>query len=1072
MNNQDLVKQNLLYDFNNTKGYFPSTKTVYELFEHQVQINPENTALIIGNAKMTYRELNHKANQLASVLISSGIKEEEIVGLITDISFEMIIGIIGILKAGGAYLPLDPEYPSDRIGYLLRDSEANLLVTHSSYKGSTAFEGKEIFLDAEIEYTGDTANISGRAKPESLAYVMYTSGSTGIPKGVMIQHNSVVNQLYFLSTLMNLDLSYNHILMAPYTFDASVKHIFLSLTTGGKLHLVPKAMKTNPLVLTSYMHKHNINIMNVVPSLMSVLVENIEPETKLHFKCIMLAGEVFSQKLYQRIKSTIAVDRVFNIYGPTEATINATYYECKENEAADTLSIGKPMLNYRIYILDDEQRPLPVGVPGELCIAGVGVARGYLKRPEENSKKFMEDPFVPGESMYRSGDLAKVSEDGNIEFLGRIDHQVKIRGQRIELGEIEVQLKKHEKISEAVILAKEDENSDKHLWAYVAANSKLTAQEIRAYLLESLPEHMVPAYYVLLQNMPLNQNNKIDRAALEKINTYESLNSEFTLPANHIEERVQIIWQKVLGLDRVGVSDNFYEIGGSSIDTIKLSMEIQKEFKVKMSLFDLFNSPTIRDISELIFRSKTGGMNEIKRGEEQEYYELTHMQKRMWIMNQLKTEGFNYNTTAICEIEGSIDIQTLQNSLDRVVSRHEALRTNFITVSGEAKQKIHKELNIKLNYMDFRDYENKEYLAEQEAKKAFDYTFRLSEDPLLKVILIQTEDDKYLIAIVMHHTISDGWSMKIFIRELLEVYTSYMEGREPRVKTLDVQYKDYAAWLNEQIGSEAGRNCEKYWVDRFADGVPLLNLKTDYPRPDIKTHEAKKLYFNIENSVTSSIKQICKRNNTTYFMTMLSTIYALLYNYTKQKDIVIGTVVAGREDKSLENMIGFFVNTMPLKITLNEEDTFKDLLEKVKTTTIEAFENQIYSYDSLVERLGITRDISRSPLFDVSFLLDNSGYDNILDSFKDIKVKQYEFLDKGQEYTNMDMAFEFRVSEKDIEAIITYNQNLYESQRIQLMKNRYIELLEKISNNPDIKIRELSFESEQLLKTMEVEFDF
>jgi amino acid adenylation domain-containing protein len=594
----------LLYKFNDTKRAFPKDKLLQELFEERAEKSSSSDAIIFKNKIIKYKELNESSNQLARKLRERGVKSDQIVGLmVEDISIEIIIGIIGIIKAGGAFLPIDPDLPDDRIEYMIKDSNVTILLTQGRYNDKIKFGGSFINLEDRTLYTGERSNLARVNRSSDLVYVFYTSGSTGKPKGVQIEHTGIVNQIYGLNDRYKFDSSFHHILLASITFDPSVQQIFMPLTSGGKLFLVSKSTKQSVKELWEFIVSNQIDIVNTVPSLMNILLDHADSHKNLHFKYIILAGEVFSKNLYLRLRESISADRIINIYGPTEATINTTLYECKHEEIKATISIGKPLMNYSVMILDENLNLLPIDVPGEICISGVGLARGYLNNPKMTAEKFVANPFAPGERMYKTGDLGRWTPEGNIEFIGRIDHQVKIHGIRIELGEIEAAIGQHPAVRETVVIDREDHLGNLRLVAYIVPSQeqKLTIDELRRFLRDKLPEYMIPSAFVIKDAFSLTPHGKVDRRALlESEPIKQEPEDTFAPPRNELESQLTIVWEKVLGSNPIGVKDNFFKLGGTSLLAMVLFAEIEKIFGKQLPLAAIFDSPTIEDLARML----------------------------------------------------------------------------------------------------------------------------------------------------------------------------------------------------------------------------------------------------------------------------------------------------------------------------------------------------------------------------------------------------------------------------------------------------------------------------------------
>jgi amino acid adenylation domain-containing protein len=597
-----------LYEFNDTKAEYPKDKVLQELFEEQVEKTPDHLAVIFKEKNLTYRELNDRSNQLARTLREKGVRPDQIVGLmVNDNSIEMIIGMISILKAGGAFLPIDPDFPKERIEYMVEDSNLAILLTQGKLTDGIRFDGQVINLENQSSFTGDCSNLENINQSKDLAYVIYTSGSTGKPKGVQIEHTSIVNQIFGLEKTYTFDSSLHHILLAPITFDPSVQQIFLPLTSGGKLFLVSKSTKHNLKKLWEFIVSNRVDIVNTVPSLMNVLLDHVNSYDGLNFKYIILAGEVFSKNLYLRLKETLSAGKIINIYGPTEATINTTLYECNGDEINATVPIGKPLVNYKVLILDEHQNMVPIGADGEICISGVGLARGYLNNPELTAEKFVANPFLPGERMYRTGDLGRWTVDGNIEFLGRIDHQVKVRGIRVELGEVETVLGQHPDVQETVVVNQEDHAGNTRLVAYVVPKQDqiLTIDELRRFLKEKLPDYMVPSAFVIMDVLPLTPHGKVDRRALP---TPEPIRQEredaFLPPRDELECQLTIIWENVLGIKPIGIRDNFFDLGGTSLLAMVLFAEIEKLTGKNFPLSTILDAPTIEQMVSILRKSE------------------------------------------------------------------------------------------------------------------------------------------------------------------------------------------------------------------------------------------------------------------------------------------------------------------------------------------------------------------------------------------------------------------------------------------------------------------------------------
>ncbi|MGB7606717.1 MAG: amino acid adenylation domain-containing protein, partial [Lutisporaceae bacterium] len=659
-------RQQILIDFNNTKADYPKDKTIHQLFEEQVARTPDNIAVVYEDKQLTYRELNEKANQLARILREKGVSSNSIVGIMVERSLEMLIGILGILKAGGAYLPIDLEYPEDRVRYILEDSGAEIILTQSHLQSRIILSQEILILDNEQIFTGDKGNFHKISKPDDLAYIIYTSGTTGKPKGVMLQNNSLVNYINWFAEEVKITYTDKAILLSSYAFDLGYTALYPSILNGAELHIVAKEIYSEPEALIKYINDNRITYLKLTPSLYNTVCNSeyfSEGKGLKSLRLIVLGGEQINvvdvektYKLYGNIK-------IMNHYGPTETTVG-TAANIIETDWLDEFKalpvIGKPISNSKIYIIDRYSKLNPLGVAGELCISGVGLARGYLNRPELTAEKFVDNPFEPGTRMYRTGDLVRWLPDGNIEFLGRIDHQVKIRGYRIELGEIENKLLSYETVKETVIIARDDNSGSKYLCAYVVGAKELTISELREHLSKDLPNYMIPSYFIQLDKMPLTPNGKVDRKALPEPNGSISSGSEYEAPRNSTEEKLVTIWREVLGIEKIGINDNFFELGGHSLKATSLVAKIHKVLNTEIPLKEIFKAPTIKEISEYIRASEESIYSSIETVEEKDYYEMSSAQKRIYVLQQFELNSTSYNMPRALELEGELDIEWLK----------------------------------------------------------------------------------------------------------------------------------------------------------------------------------------------------------------------------------------------------------------------------------------------------------------------------------------------------------------------------------------------------------------------------
>ncbi len=1048
-------KDKLLYDFNSDKIEYPKDKTIHELFEEQVKRTPHNIAVIYEDKQLTYDELNMKANKLARVLRKKGVKADSIVGIMVERSLEMIVGILGILKAGGAYLPIDPDYPKERVEYILKDSKSKLLLIRKKSSNNIDFLGETIDLLDEELYRCERNNLERINNSKSLAYIIYTSGSTGNPKGVMVEHKSVINTLVCMEKKYPLGHEDTHLLKTKFTFDVSVSELFGWFVGSGKLVIMSSNEEKDISAIINLIEKHKVTHINFVPAMLNLFMESIGDDLdKINsLKYVFAAGEELKTDIVSNFYSKFNTIRLENLYGPTETSIYSSRYSVDKNLKYISIPIGNPIENTQIYIMNNNQLA-PIGVAGELCISGDGLARGYLNKPELTAEKFIENPYKSGERIYKTGDLARWLPDGNIEFLGRIDHQVKIRGFRIELGEIEAQLLKKEKINESVVIAREDEGGNKYICAYIVGTRNFTVKELRECLLKELPEYMIPSYFVQLEVMPLTPNGKIDRKRLPRPEGAMDIGIEYEGARNEVEESLVKIWRDTLKVDVIGINDNFFELGGHSLKAMSLVNKICKELNVEISLGEIFRNSTIKSLGEYIRNLDKSIYSTIEIVEEKEYYPLSSAQKRMYILNQIENAGISYNMPMIMTIKGELNINQFEKAVQELVRRHESFRTAFELIEGRPVQKIYKNVEFEIVYSELREGEIKDKIEK------FIQPFDLSKAPLLRVELIKLSKNNHLFMMDTHHIISDGISIGIFIKEFIALYEN------KKLPKLRIQYKDFSQWQNNILKTESIKKQKEYWLDKFKDEIPVLNMPTDYMRPSTKSFEGNLIKFKIEKELKEDINKLAAKTGTTLYMVLLGAYTVLLSKYTGQEDIVVGTPVAGRAHSDLDNIVGMFVNTIVMRNYAKGEMSFKKFLEKVKDTALEAYENQDYQFEELISNLDINRDFSKNPLFDVMFTLQNMDMENI--EIDGLKFGSYEFKNRISKF---DITLSAIETKEKIIFNLEYCTKLFKRETLERLSKHYVNILKEVVSNIEIKLSEIEMLSKEEKKQLLYDFN-
>jgi amino acid adenylation domain-containing protein len=828
------------------KDIYDKAVTVHRLFEEKVKESNEKTAIVFEDKTLTYNQLNAKANQLARFLRRKGVDSNTIVGLMMNRSVEMIIGVLAILKAGGAYLPVDIEYPPELKKYMLNDSGTSLLLTNYEKESLSGFipGNWDVFdiRDTAI-YTGNEENLKHVSKGADLLYVIYTSGTTGRPKGVMLEHRNIVNLFKHQFKYINIDFR-SVLQFTTISFDVSFQEMFSALLAGGKLVLIARETRENIAELMKVIERNKIVTLFLSTSFLKFVfnegdfLEQI-PQSVKH---IVTAGEqlIVSDGLRRYLEKK----RVYlhNHYGPTETHVVTALTMEPSKEVSQLPSIGRPISNTVIYILNQNMYLQPIGVCGEIYIGGVQVARGYLGRVELTWEKFITSSYPGGEQLFKTGDLARWQAGGDVEFLGRIDHQVKIRGYRIELGEIVNRLLNHEKVKEAEVIVKERMKEDKYLCAYIVTNEKFELSELKNHLSRALPAYMMPSYFVSLDKMPLTPNGKIDWKALPEPELGRD-NTGYAAPRHAVEMKLTSLWSDVLGIEKekISIDDNFFQLGGHSLKATIMVAKIYQQLGVELPLVEVFKRPTIRGLAENIADTAQNQYSAITPAERKEYYQLSSAQKRLFILNEIRNVGIVYNLPTVWMMEGTLDKKRLENIFAALIKRHEVLRTSFTLMKGKPVQIIHEQVDFQIQSLILstktRDQQTDDMVAK--AAEQFIKPFDLSKAPLLNVALLKLAKEKHLILFDMHHIITDGVSMAIFITDFMTLYN----GEE--LPPLRIQYKDFSEWQTGEENKTSWEKQETYWLDRFKDGVPILNLPTDHPRPSVQSFAGDYFHFTL-----------------------------------------------------------------------------------------------------------------------------------------------------------------------------------------------------------------------------------
>jgi amino acid adenylation domain-containing protein len=1056
-------RRQVLVEWNDSRVDLLAGTCVHHLFEAQVERTPEATALVAGQTRFTYRELNARANQLAHHLRSRGVGPEVRVGVCLERTADLVVALLAILKAGGAYVPLDPAHPAERLSYALGDARAPLLLTQHALRELLSGTHAEIVcLDTgwqSLVASRPAGNLEAGASPNNLSYVLYTSGSTGRPKGVALTHQSAVAFLRWALQVFSREELAGTLAATSITFDLSVFELFAPLGCGGTVLLAE-----NALALPSLPAREQVTLVNTVPSAMAELVRSggVPPSVRT----VNLAGEPLPGALARGIYQLPHVQRLYNLYGPTEDTTYSTFVLVPRQLEGEP-TIGRPLAGTQAYIVDDRMQPVPVGVPGELFLGGAGLARGYLGRPELTAERFIPNPFSPeaGARLYRTGDRARFLSDGTLEYLGRADFQVKVRGFRIELGEVEAALRGCAGVRDVVVAAREEGAAGRRLVGYVVAAAGVTLEvgELRRQLKERLPEYMVPSAFVVLEALPLTPNGKVDRKALPAPEGAGlAAGRQYVAPRTPTEELLAAMWAQLLGVARVGVEDNFFELGGHSLLVTQALSRVRDTFGVGLPVRDMFDAPTLAELAGRVDAAKRAGevrrLPALKKASRTGPEPLSFAQQRLWFLERLEPGSPLHNIPVALRLEGALDAGALERSFLALVRRHEVLRTTFQQGDGEPVQVVYPATELPLAVVDLRELPAKEREAEarrlagEEARRPFD----LSAGPLLRATLMRLGEAEHVLVLVMHHIISDGWSTGVLVGEVKALYEAFTTGGESPLEELPLQYADHARWQREWLRGEVLEEQLAYWRRRLEGAAHALELPTDRPRPPARSFRGATHRVRLSAELLGALRRVGQQEGATLFMTLLAGFQALLHRYSGQQDISVGSPIAGRNHVELEPLIGFFVNTLVLRSRVRGEAPFRELLKQVKEASLGAYAHQDVPFEKLVEELQPVRDLSRTPLFQVMFVLQNAPTPEL--SVGGMKLQP---LEVDSQTSKFDLTLSLAESEAGLEGVLEYSTELFERSTIARMAEHLRVLLEGVAADAGRSIAELPLLTEE-----------
>ena len=1056
---------------------YPSNEGVHKLFEEQSKRAPNNIALVFEGQRLTYGELNARANQLAHYLRALGVGPETIVGICVERSLAMVIGIFGIVKAGGAWLPLDPAYPKERQSFMLKHSRVPVLLTQKSLLAQLPeHEARIVLLDADwplINRQGK-ANLKNNTTPTNLAYLIYTSGSTGQPKGVMIPHTNLVEYVHAIGEPLGLTGNDTYLHTATISFSSSVRQLMVPLSHGATVVIAAAEKIQDPIALFKMIRREKVTIIDIVPSYLRTCIHalatlEIGVRRSLldsHLRLVLTTGEPLLSDLPRKwmaeLKNPAAL---INMFGQTETTGTVTTYPVagSGHEHETIVPIGRPLTGTQSYVLDPQQRPVPVGAIGEICVSGATLARGYLQ-PELTAEKFVPNTFSAeaGARLYRTGDLGRYLPDGNIEFVGRMDQQVKIRGFRVELSEIESVLNHHEAVEQAVVIAREDAPGGKRLVAYVVPKPEETPTigNLRDFASTKLPDYMMPANFVFLDALPLTPTGKVNRAALPAPpHERPTMSTTYLAPRTEVEKTLCRIWSGLLQVEEIGVNDNFFELGGDSIISIQMISRANQAgicITPQQPLRFLFDAPTVAGLAEKIEKARRSepGVEAppIGRLSRDDDLPLSFAQRRLWFLDRLMPGSIAYNITEAVRFAGPLNVVALEQSLTEVLRRHEILRTTFMAVNGQPLQSIAPAKPFILPVTDLEPLPEAEReaearrLATEEARQPFD----LAKGPLFRAILLRLGEEDHILQYAMHHAVSDGWSIAIFNKEMSLLYHSFSTGQPSPLPELPIQYADFAHWQRQWLQGEVLEAQLSYWKKQLAGAPPSLELPTDRPRPAVQTFHGARQSLVLPKSLTKALKGLSRQEDVTLFMTLLAAFKVLLSRYTGQEDIVVGTPIAGRNRAEIEPMIGFFINTVALRTDLSGDPSFRELLRTVREVALGAYDHQELPFEKLVEELQPERDLSRTPLFQLFFNMLN-----LESRGPELCGLTAEPLWLVEPDSKFDLTFYARERAEEIHLTLVYKADLFDASTITGILSCFQNLLEEIVAKPEQRIASL-----------------
>ncbi|NMO23051.1 non-ribosomal peptide synthetase, partial [Pyxidicoccus fallax] len=1069
-------RHQLLVEWNDTAADYPRDTPVSAQVAARAARSPDAVALSWDGGQLTYAELMQRVGILAERLRGLGVGPEVRVGLCARRSPELVVGLLAILEAGGAWVPLEPDAPRERLAFMLEDARPAVLLTQRALRDALPVSAATVVLFEDgVTPSGEVPRLP-RPVADNAAYVLFTSGSTGRPKGVLVSHRALARHTAWFISALELSEGDRVLQKASIGFDASVPELLATLVSGARLVLGPTEADNDTAALLATLARQQVTVLQLVPSQLRVLLEEAQVERAAGLRMLLSGGEALPVELVRRVRERLPSTRLINAYGPTETTVDATAWLGGEPGEGPSTTIGRPIANTQAYVLDTRGQPVPPGVSGELFIGGDGLARGYAGRPELTAERFVPDAFggKPGARLYRTGDRARWRVDGTLEFLGRVDDQVKVRGVRIEPGEIEAVLAEHPAVRDTAVVAREDARGMR-LVAYVVRRDSATETaslvgDLRTFLAGRLPAAMVPSAFVTLDALPLLSNGKLDRKALPAPEATVDTGTAYVAPRTPTEELLAGLFAQVLGVERVSAVDSFFDLGGHSLLATQVVSRVRSATGVDLPLRELFEAPTVAGLAarvDVLARSSEAAplAPPLRPMPRTGPLPLSFAQQRLWFLDRLEPDSPFYNMPGVLRLEGTLDVGAMERSLTELVRRHEVLRTTF--AEGPV-QVIHPAGPVPLPVVDLssQPVDTREAEVRRLAREEAQRPFNLSRGPLLRATLLKRGEAEHVLFLTLHHIVTDGWSMVVLVREMAALYSAFREGRASPLPELPVQYADYSAWQRGWLQGDALEAQLSWWREHLSGAPPMLELPTDFPRPAVRSLRGATHSRVLPKTLTDSLHALSRREGTTLFMALLAGFEVVLSRYSGQDDFVVGTDIANRNRSETEGLIGFFINQLALRARLDGDLSFRELLGRVRQATLGAYAHQDLPFEELVKALNPDRSLGHAPLFQVKLVLQNQP-DEVLEA-PGLTLRG-EPIELGT--SRLDITLAILETARGLECMAEYRTDLFEAATIDRLIRHLGTVLEAAAARPEARLSTLPLLPEDEQRRMLVEWN-